>query len=164
MTASFQLSSTRLANVPIEESRNDFEFIVGDTTYRCPSFIADFLSPRMAALHTIPCAPTKYRETISARSVFLPQELLVRKRNLYLLRCFREIQVAECRRVALRADHRVHRPADHFRLNFPDRVAFLILAITVSNLFSALNVPTCSFASPDSKAMLRLFPESADQT
>jgi hypothetical protein len=51
MTTSFQLSSTGLANVPLKESRNDFEFIVGDATYCCPSFITDFLSPRIAALH-----------------------------------------------------------------------------------------------------------------
>jgi hypothetical protein len=53
MTTLFQLSSSGLANVPIKESRNDFEFIVGDTTYRCPSLIADFLSPRIAALHAL---------------------------------------------------------------------------------------------------------------
>jgi hypothetical protein len=51
MTDSFQLSSTGLANVPLKELRNDFEFIVGDTIYHCSSFIADFLSPHIAALH-----------------------------------------------------------------------------------------------------------------
>jgi hypothetical protein len=53
MAASFALSSTGLANVPVKESRNDFEFIVGDATYRCPSLIADFFSRRIPALHAL---------------------------------------------------------------------------------------------------------------
>jgi hypothetical protein len=47
------LSINGLSHVPFKESRNDFEFIVGDTTYRCPSLIADFISPKIAALHSI---------------------------------------------------------------------------------------------------------------
>jgi hypothetical protein len=47
------LSTKGLAHVPIKESRNDFEFIVGDATYRCPSLIADFISPKIAALRSI---------------------------------------------------------------------------------------------------------------
>jgi hypothetical protein len=52
-SSSLSLSTKGLANVPINESRNDFEFVVGDTTYHCPSLIADFLSPRIAQLHSI---------------------------------------------------------------------------------------------------------------
>jgi hypothetical protein len=52
-TISFSLSTKGLANIPIMESRNDFEFVVGDATYRCPSLIADFLSPHIAQLHSI---------------------------------------------------------------------------------------------------------------
>jgi hypothetical protein len=47
------LSTNGLSHVPIKESRNDFKFIVGDATYRCPSLIADFISPKIAALHSI---------------------------------------------------------------------------------------------------------------
>jgi hypothetical protein len=46
-----QQSSAGLANVPRKDSMNDLEFIVGDTTYHCLSFVADFLSPRIAAIH-----------------------------------------------------------------------------------------------------------------
>jgi hypothetical protein len=52
-STSLTLSTNGLSHVPIKESRNDFEFIVGDATYRCPSLIADFISPKIAALHSI---------------------------------------------------------------------------------------------------------------
>jgi hypothetical protein len=31
---------------------NDFTFIVGEHRYRCPWFIADFVSPKVGRLHT----------------------------------------------------------------------------------------------------------------
>jgi hypothetical protein len=49
----FVLSARGLANIPESESRNDFEFIVGNSRHRCSSFIADFLSPLLCRLHSI---------------------------------------------------------------------------------------------------------------
>jgi hypothetical protein len=49
----FLLSTKGLANIPESESRNDFEFIVGNSHYRCPSLIADFLSPLLCRLHSV---------------------------------------------------------------------------------------------------------------
>jgi hypothetical protein len=51
--ATFAISAKGLANVPISDARNDFGFVVGDMTYKCPSLIADFLSPRVAKLHLV---------------------------------------------------------------------------------------------------------------
>jgi hypothetical protein len=59
-TASFALSANGLAHIPFKESRNDFEFIVGDAIYRCPSLIADFLFPRIASLHSIDHTMTSF--------------------------------------------------------------------------------------------------------
>jgi hypothetical protein len=50
---SLALSASGLKNIPHREELDDFEFIVGDAHYRCPWFIADFLSPRIAHLHKI---------------------------------------------------------------------------------------------------------------
>jgi hypothetical protein len=49
------LSARGLANIQYGEEMNDFEFIVagGESRYRCPWFVADFLSPRIAALHAV---------------------------------------------------------------------------------------------------------------
>jgi hypothetical protein len=49
------LSARGLANIPYGEEKNDFEFIVGngEFRYRCSWFVADFLSPRIAALHAV---------------------------------------------------------------------------------------------------------------
>jgi hypothetical protein len=51
MIATPALSTKGFENVPITQSRCDFEFIVGDKTYPCPALIADFLSPRLARIH-----------------------------------------------------------------------------------------------------------------
>jgi len=51
--ASVALSARGLSQVPANESSNDFTFLVGDATYRCPTFVADFLSPRIAELHSV---------------------------------------------------------------------------------------------------------------
>jgi hypothetical protein len=45
------LSTRGLSNVPRLEERNDFEFIVGQEHYACPSLVADFLSPHVAIMH-----------------------------------------------------------------------------------------------------------------
>jgi hypothetical protein len=47
----FVLSTRGLANIPESESRNDFDFVVGNSRYHCPSLIADFLSPLLCRLH-----------------------------------------------------------------------------------------------------------------
>jgi hypothetical protein len=44
------LSAKGLGNLPRNLYENDFKFIVGDTEYRCPSFVACFLSPRICSL------------------------------------------------------------------------------------------------------------------
>jgi hypothetical protein len=40
-----------LKNIPALEIRNDFEFILGNSHYPCPYYIADFLSPLIGRLH-----------------------------------------------------------------------------------------------------------------
>jgi hypothetical protein len=47
------LSARGLANVQIGDWSDDFTFIVGDHRYRCPSSVAQFLSPRVSKLHLI---------------------------------------------------------------------------------------------------------------
>jgi hypothetical protein len=53
IAASLTLSTNGLSHVPLKESGNDFKFIAGDATYCCPSLIADFLSPKIAQIHSI---------------------------------------------------------------------------------------------------------------
>jgi hypothetical protein len=45
------LSSTGLSNLAAPKLRNDFTFIVGEDSHKCPWFVADFLSPKIAQLH-----------------------------------------------------------------------------------------------------------------
>jgi hypothetical protein len=51
MTLEVSLSACGLANIPGTDELNDFVFIVGGSRYRCPWFVADFLSPRVARCH-----------------------------------------------------------------------------------------------------------------
>jgi hypothetical protein len=44
------LSTTGFRNLPRNVYENDFAFIVGESRYYCPSFIASFLSPRICCL------------------------------------------------------------------------------------------------------------------
>jgi hypothetical protein len=44
------LSAKGLAKLPQNVYENDFTFIVGDDRYKCPSFVAAFLSPRVCSL------------------------------------------------------------------------------------------------------------------
>jgi hypothetical protein len=46
------LSAKGLQGVEAVNHENDFAFIVGDERYSCPSFLAEFLSPRVAALRS----------------------------------------------------------------------------------------------------------------
>jgi hypothetical protein len=63
--AQFVLSARGLATIPVSESRNDFEFIVGDNHYFCSSFVADFLSPLICRLHSADETVSSFR--ISAK-------------------------------------------------------------------------------------------------
>jgi hypothetical protein len=44
------LSAKGFRNLPRNAYENDFTFIVGESRYHCPSFIASFLSPRICCL------------------------------------------------------------------------------------------------------------------
>jgi hypothetical protein len=55
------LSAKGLANVLFSNWEHDFTFIVGDREYRCPSFIAEFLSPRVCTLRRDDCTVHSYR-------------------------------------------------------------------------------------------------------
>jgi hypothetical protein len=44
------LSAKGFRNLPRNVYENDFTFIVGESRYYCPSFIAAFLSPRICNL------------------------------------------------------------------------------------------------------------------
>jgi hypothetical protein len=48
-----RLSTGGLANVAVRDWSDDFTFIIGDHCYRCRSYVAQFLSPRVAKLHLI---------------------------------------------------------------------------------------------------------------
>jgi hypothetical protein len=67
------LSARGLASIQFRDDANDFEFIVGESgsRHRCPWFIADFLSPRIAALHAVDNMICSYRvETDDERGEF----------------------------------------------------------------------------------------------
>jgi hypothetical protein len=51
--ASLTLSTKGLSHVPVRDWRNNFEFIVGEAIYRCPSVIEDFLSQKISDLHSM---------------------------------------------------------------------------------------------------------------
>jgi hypothetical protein len=42
-----------MANIAPSKTENDFTFVVGDDSYQCPWFVADFLSPRIGHLHSL---------------------------------------------------------------------------------------------------------------
>jgi hypothetical protein len=54
------LSSRSLVNMVGREGFTDFVFIVGESRYRCNSLLADFLSPRIADLHTSDAAVSEF--------------------------------------------------------------------------------------------------------
>jgi hypothetical protein len=49
---SLPLSSKGLANIPRQEGRNNFDFIVGEDHYECPWYVAVFLSPKLCRFQT----------------------------------------------------------------------------------------------------------------
>jgi hypothetical protein len=52
MHTELSLSAKGLTNVPRTDSKDNFQFIIGGCTYRCPSLAADFLSPLIARMHS----------------------------------------------------------------------------------------------------------------
>jgi hypothetical protein len=56
-----KLSANGLANIPLRDDMKDFEFVVGQSRHRCPSLVADFLSPRISALHAADCTLNEFR-------------------------------------------------------------------------------------------------------
>jgi hypothetical protein len=61
------LSARGLANVPVGDWSDDFTFIVGDHGYRCPSSVAQFLSPRVSKLHSIDVTISELRLEVEDR-------------------------------------------------------------------------------------------------
>jgi hypothetical protein len=55
------LSSRGLANLGNNVYENDFTFVVGEERYQCPSFIATFLSPRIAQQQLIDPTIEEYK-------------------------------------------------------------------------------------------------------
>jgi hypothetical protein len=64
-TIKVKLSASGIANIPMQ---NDFIFIIGKSHYRCPSFVADFLWPKLARLPAID--PAIDRSIISASDCY----------------------------------------------------------------------------------------------
>jgi hypothetical protein len=54
------LSAGGLGNIPQRPNRNDFAFLVGNLRYSCPSYVADFLSPRIARFHGLDLTIAEY--------------------------------------------------------------------------------------------------------
>jgi hypothetical protein len=62
-----RLSARGLANVAVGGWSEDLSFIVGDHRYRCPSSVAQFLSPRVSKLHSIDATINELRLEIEDR-------------------------------------------------------------------------------------------------
>jgi hypothetical protein len=61
------LSARGLANGPVGDWSDHFTFIVGDRHYRCPSSVAQFLSPRVSKLHSIDATISELRLEVEDR-------------------------------------------------------------------------------------------------
>jgi hypothetical protein len=59
--AAIRLSTKGFENIPISAYEENFTFLVGDAKYPCPSFVADFMSPRISQLHSIDLTVTEFR-------------------------------------------------------------------------------------------------------
>jgi hypothetical protein len=55
------LSAKGLGNIPMDSQPNEFEFTAGKRSYRCPIFVAEFLSPKIASLRLLDQTVTSYR-------------------------------------------------------------------------------------------------------
>jgi hypothetical protein len=68
---SLQPTTSGLKNIPKLEIRNNFNFIVGNSHYKCPYYIADFISPAVSRLHVLnPPLSEFYIETSDAHGRF----------------------------------------------------------------------------------------------
>jgi hypothetical protein len=61
------LSARGLTNVAVRDWPDDFTFIIGDHRYRCPSSVAQFLSPRVSKLHLIDATISELRLEVEDR-------------------------------------------------------------------------------------------------
>jgi hypothetical protein len=65
------LTAKGLANIPQHAHRNDFDFIIGDVHYLCPSYVADFLSPKICQLHELDASVNEFHiETVDSSHQF----------------------------------------------------------------------------------------------
>jgi hypothetical protein len=70
-----KLSVHGLANIPMIESGNDFEFVFAESDYRCPSIVAGFLSPKIAdLLHRTYLPVWEQHSTALISELFRPHE------------------------------------------------------------------------------------------
>jgi hypothetical protein len=61
------LSAQGLANVAVGDCSNTFTFIFGDHRYWCPSYVAQFLSPRVSKLHSIDATVSELKLEVGDR-------------------------------------------------------------------------------------------------
>jgi hypothetical protein len=54
------LSSAAIKNIVLNQIQEEFEFVVGGQRYRCPHFIAEFLSPRVCISHSVDPSIAEY--------------------------------------------------------------------------------------------------------
>jgi hypothetical protein len=55
-----KLSASGMRNIAQSKAENDFTFIIGDASYKCPWFVATFLSPRIGQLRSMDPTVTEY--------------------------------------------------------------------------------------------------------
>jgi hypothetical protein len=71
MTSRVTLSTRGLANLPSVKYPDEFDFIIGDTHFRCSAVSADFLSPKIARFHAAdPFCDHYYMLTLTASDEF----------------------------------------------------------------------------------------------
>jgi hypothetical protein len=75
------LSARGLANVAVGDRSDDFTFIVGDHRCRCPSSVAQFLSPLVSKLHLIDATISELRLEIEDRDELFGSVLEAAKGN-----------------------------------------------------------------------------------
>jgi hypothetical protein len=64
------LSAPGLASIAVRDWSDDFTFILGDHHYRCPSSVAQFLSPLVSKLHLIDATISELRLEVKDRDNF----------------------------------------------------------------------------------------------
>jgi hypothetical protein len=67
----FRLSADGFRHFPQSEPVTEFHFVLGNKTYECAWFVADFVSPRIARLHAVdPSIDQYFVETIDSHNQF----------------------------------------------------------------------------------------------